>query len=73
MLVKLRVEIVSKLLAQARKGVFSLLPQLLPLSGGRSWWIWRCAVKGARGRRAAQFDFAGVEVLLEAIELQKVG
>ena len=36
LLVKLRVEIIAKLLAQASKGVFSLLPQLLPLSGGRT-------------------------------------
>jgi hypothetical protein len=39
LLVKLRVEIITKVLAQASKGVFSLLPQLLPLSGGRNWWM----------------------------------
>jgi hypothetical protein len=33
LLVKLRVEVITKLLAQVRKGVFSLLPQLLPSSG----------------------------------------
>ena len=50
LLVKLIVEIITKLLpqaskvAQASKGVFSLLPQLLPLSGGRSWWIGGCVV-----------------------------
>jgi hypothetical protein len=44
LLVKLRVSIIAKLQAQASEGVFSLPPQLLPLSGGRSWWIGGCAV-----------------------------
>jgi hypothetical protein len=45
LLVKLRVEITSKLLAQTRKGVFSLLQQLLVLSGSRSWWIRKSTVR----------------------------
>jgi len=41
-LVKLRV--ITELLTQAGKGFFSLQPQLLPLSGGRSRWIAGSAV-----------------------------
>jgi hypothetical protein len=69
---KLGIGIVVELAAQVRKSLPSLAAQIFSLSRRRHCGPVGCDGRGSGRWSRAESDFTDVEILLEAIELQKV-